>query len=768
MKRRIVSLCLAVLLLLPMVLTGCGDEAQKPTKAYKENFDTSRISEGLNGSAADAEGKYLIDENNNFALYWSDGRQCALLHDKANNKWYSTAPYEVYRKDTQEMAASADYEQNFDLYSPLRIKYIETNETTNVSNVESADSYWDSVYYDANASTLLYNKEEKVVGVRLTYNFPSQEITVAIDLRLNENGLEVRVPLDAIREKKRPVYEIELVPYFVSAANDRGGYVMVPSGSGALIPAKNLSTGEETYSEPVYGADLTERVTMIKHSKNQIHLPVFGSSDNGKGMLGIIGNGAACARINAVTGDEDMGYTAAYASFRIRGEENVVLTSQDNNAQSSASTYTESIAGYQYLSVQYQPLHGDATYVDMANTYRQHLIGKGYLQKRPETVPALSVNFLGSTQVTESLFGIPYQADVATTTLAQTQNIASELKQLIGDKAMLLTLSGYGEGGLANTTIGGGFDLSGKVGDDDDMDGLLDFANKNNTILAMDYNLVYFQEGSSGFGTSSSAAYTNSHLKVEMYNYELNTGIEDEKGLMWYLLSRDKLSAAAAEATAAAKDLNLKAISFTSLSNLAYSDYRDPRNTAKAQMDKDVEAVLKNVGKDGMALVATKANQYAAVMSDYITDIPTRSSQYTLFSQEIPFYALVFQGYKALSTASINTAINVDRAFLDAVATGTALQFTLCDTFHDALQFEQDTAYISGRYADWKDDIAKYVEKYSDLHGKVGNQAITAHEQVNGLTKTTFENGVTVYVNYTDAAMATPMGNVAPMDFIYG
>ena len=384
------------------------------------------------------------------------------------------------------------------------------------------------------------------------------------------------------------------------------------------------------------------------------------------------------------------------------------------------------------------------------------------------TVPALSVNFLGSTQVTESFFGIPYQSDVATTTLSQAQNISTELKQLIGDKAMLVTLSGYGEGGLANTTIGGGFDLSGKVGKDKDMQNLVDFANKNNTILAMDYNLVHFQEGSSGFGTSSSAAYTNSHLKVELYTYTLNTGVQDEKGLMWYLLSRDKLSDAAAEATAAAKDMNLKAISFGSLGQLAYSDYRDTRNTAKALMDKDVESALKTVVKDGMVVVSDKANLYAAVQSDYITNIPTRSSQYTLFSQEIPFYALVFQGYKALSTASINTAVNVDRAFLDAVSTGTALQFTLCDTFHDALQFEQDTAYISSRYADWKGDIAKYVEKYSDLHGKVGNQAITAHEQVNGLTKTTFENGITVYANYTDAAIATPMGTVQPMDFIYG
>ena len=46
--------------------------------------------------------------------------------------------------------------------------------------------------------------------------------------------------------------------------------------------------------------------------------------------------------------------------------------------------------------------------------------------------------------------------------------------------------------------------------------------------------------------------------------------------------------------------------------------------------------------------------------------------------------------------------------------------------------------------------------------------AIVAYEQANGVSKTTFENGVTVYVNYTDAAVVTPLGSVESMDFIYG
>lgn len=769
MKRRIFSLFLVVLLLLPMVLTGCGEEQPKQTKPYTANFATDRLTEGKDGSAADEDGNFLIDENDGFAMYWNDSRQCALLHDKVNDKWYGTTPYEYFTDEKQLSNIPANYE----LYNPLRIKYIDINPTTNASSVQPAiegtyeSSLERSVEKEAASSVLLYNKEGGIVGVRLTYNFPDLEISVAIDLRLNKNGIEVRVPMNCIRENSKKLYEIALMPYFVSAANDGGGYLMVPSGSGALIPAKTL-TEVQRFSEPVYGADQIERVTMLRTAKNQVHLPVFGSSDNGKGMLGIIGNGAACARINVTVGDAMVGYTAAYASFRIRGTEKVVLTSQENGATSGADTYTDSIAGYEYLSVQYQPLRGDASYVDMANTYREYLIGKGYLKKRPTNTPALSVNFLGATQITESFFGIPYQSDVATTTLAQTQAISADLKKLIGDKKMLITLSGYGEGGLANTTIGGGFDLSGTVGGSDEWESLVAFAKKNNTVLALDYNLTHFQEGSSGFSTNSSAAYSNSQLKFQLYTYKLSTGLEDKDGLSWYLLAREKLSAATDEAIAAAKELQLGAVSYGSLSNFAYSDYRAVRNTAKGQMDKDVEAELAKTVKAGLTVVSNKANQYAALQADYITEIPTHSSQYNLFSQDIPFYALVFQGYKNLTSASINTAVNVRSAFLDAVATGATLQFTLFNSYHDALQFEQDTAYISGRYSDWKGDIEAMVKESADLYNKVSGQAITAYEMVDGVSMTTFENGITVYVNYTDAAVETPKGTVESMDFIYG
>jgi len=177
---------------------------------------------------------------------------------------------------------------------------------------------------------------------------------------------------------------------------------------------------------------------------------------------------------------------------------------------------------------------------------------------------------------------------------------------------------------------------------------------------------------------------------------------------------------------------------------------------------------MSQCGEKGLKLVSDKANEYAALYADYIIETPTYTSMFSAFDKEIPFYSLVFQGYKNLTSPAINTAVNVRETYLRAVATGMTLQFTLCDTQHESLQFEANTAYISSVYSFWKDDITAMVQESADVHAKVGNQAITQYTIEDGMSTTVFEDGTTVYVNYTDEDMTCPAGTVPAMGFVYG
>ena len=171
--------------------------------------------------------------------------------------------------------------------------------------------------------------------------------------------------------------------------------------------------------------------------------------------------------------------------------------------------------------------------------------------------------------------------------------------------------------------------------------------------------------------------------------------------------------------------------------------------------------------KDDVKVIANNSNSYVAMNADYVTEVPQHSSLFDIFDQDIPFYSIVFQGYVPLTSSSINLAVNTRDTYLEAVATGMAPQFTLCNTLHESIQYDEDSAFVSSRYVDWKDQIAAMVEESAELYSKVGNQAIVSYEKTGDVSTTVFENGVVVVVNYADKAVTHDGVEIAANSFIY-
>ena len=761
-KRRINCLCLAVLLLVPMLLTGCGKNEEKPLGSYTENkgvlckTDTVK----LNGSK--------------YELTWVKERERFVLKDTVSgNEFYSTPEY---------------YEDR-ETCSPLMVEYLEEGK----QNLSQLDGLSDCVdYYSDEEKKNAYSVERIENGFRATYSFPQAEIAVAVEYVLTTDGMMIRVPVERLQENKHKIVEIKLAPYFVSATNDVEGeesYLMVPSGGGALIEAKRSGKVKEYY-EAVYGDDRAEPVTMQSRIQSQIYLPVFGATtvtmrdddlndkdageDQKIGMLGIIEEGVDCAMVYAKTGGEDYMnnmFSCAYAAFCIRSKEEIVYNSHGGQ-KSTGTRYSDAVTAAKNLTVRYLPLNAangdDTSYVGMAKRYRKYLQERGYLQSKVESAPALSVNLLGSTQITESLFGVPYQSDVSVTTLSEAQDIVAELKDLIGDKGMLVTLEGFGKGGLAHTEVGGGFELSSTVGKQKDLDALIAFAEENNIVLSMDYELAQFQGNGSGVRVGQDSAMLISSLKAQIGTFSMNTGLLNESGLSWYLLTRGQLTTMMDKAISAVKEHNVGAISIGSLSHMQYSDFREEGYAAMSGFSDTVAEMLKKASGDGLKVVAGDANAYAALVADYVTEVPMKSTRFNILSKEIPFYNLVFQGYKPLTSSSINLAVDVEKAYLQAVSTGMGLQFTLCNNLHEAIKFDEDTAFVSSRYEDWKDRIAEMSKESAALLAKIGNQSIVNYTMDGDLTITEFANGVKVYANYSNKAMTVNGIEIPSMGFKEG
>ncbi len=769
-KRKITCLCLAVLLLLPMLLSGCGKKPEKAIGSYTE----------LKGVLC--ETKTVTLDDSNYELTWvKDDLRFVLRDTVSGNEFYSTPEY----LDVTEPC------------SPLSVDYLEPN----AQNLSTVDGLADSMDYyynlDENDERLAYSVEEIDNGFRATYSFPAAQLAVAVEYILTTDGMMMRIPMDRLQENENKIYEIKLAPYFVSAVNDciivneegeqvpADSYLMVPSGGGALIEAKRSGTVKEYY-ESVYGDDKSEPITLQSRIQSQIYLPVFGATtismrdagdsfegnddvfDQKVGIIGIIEEGTDCAMVYAKTGGEDEmfnKFSCAYASFCIRSKEKVVYNSQ--GAQKSTGTrYSDTVTSAKNLTVRYIPLNDangeDTTYVGMAKRYRQYLQERGYLKDTVQNAPALSVNLLGGTQITESLFGVPYQTDVNTTTLAQAKDIVAELQGLIGDGKLLVSLEGFGQGGLAHTEVGGGFKLSAQVGKKTDLEALVAYAKEHNIPLSMDYELAQFQGAGSTIQLGQDTALCLSTLKAKISTYQMNTGLENDKGLFWYLLTRDQFVPMMEKAMAAVKKNNVGGISIGSLASIQYSDFREEGYAAMSGFSDAVSGLLQSASKEGLSVTVSDANAYAALNADYVTQVPMKSTRFKLFSEDIPFYTLVFQGYKPLTSSSINLAANVEETYLKAVSTGMGLQFTLCNNLHESVKFDEDTAFVSSRYEDWKGRITEMVNESSALLAKVGNQPIANYAQYGDLTITEFENGVVVYANYSDNVMALDDGTEIP------
>ena len=727
--------CLAWLLLVAMLgglLCACSSEqAGSSLVAFSIPEKLKTIKSGI------------VAENDRVCLSWDMNTVSLQLKDKSTGQIWSTIPYGYY----QSGGGGSNYVQN-GLCSSLYITYEDGEKHVEMEN----NSFRHAQYITA-------QKVEN--GVQLTYYFTNAEISVPVKYTLCEDGISATVDVKNITEGKYKILSVSVLPFFCSAENTDDNYLFVPSGSGALMMTDDTDRSTRRYSEQVYGPDAAAMPVFQNTAQNTVRLPVFGAKNGNHAMLAVITSGAEMATVNAVAGDEQYGYSAAYATFALRG----LSTTYIGNSWGGSNTVKQYSADVINVDpcVRYVLLDKkNADYNGMASAYREYLKKTSGLKENVAT-PDLMLTMLGGMPVRELFMGVPYEDMSVMTSFADAKNILSDILDKTG-ASMAVNLKGFGSTGLDAGKLGGGFQADSAFGGEKGLQSLADWCGENSIDSFFDYDLVFYRKSGHGFSVRDSAI-TAGLIRATYFDYDIVT--HQQTGNAMYLANRYTMAKSASKVVSLATQQGMTGAGISTLSNTAYSDYNSRNYYCKAHMSDDVQRLITAMNTAGLKTFGEQANAYAAAKLDYIYDTPTGSSGFFALDADIPFYQMVFKGSAGLSGGAINLAQDPRTEFLKTVATGSSLGYTLCDSAERDVLLGIHSAVGSSVYAGLSDEITEYVTQAQPLLEKVRTAAIVSYEKTGNVSKTVFDNGVVLYVNYGIAAEQTELGTLEALSFRY-
>ncbi len=736
--KKCVLFAVCCILLLSMV--GCSSSKTETYPVYDGDAAVSTVASGV------------VASNAAYELIWDETAYCVMLRDVQTGYIWSNIPYESL--------------QEGDFNSTIDITVVKQENLT----VDTFDGYSDAVENGKVSCEKVEN------GVRVTYYFESAQISVPVIYTLGATSLDVTVDAQNIGEGDAyKILSVSVAPLLCSALNENeGSYVMVPSGSGSLIYAKETVEGTRKYSGLVYGRDLSQAYVELTVDEEALRLPVFGVKNGDNGMLCVMKDGAESATVQVEAGNRRTGYTTVYPTYYIRGYDDLPTNSSNKAVLGGGDSYM--VASTMRTSVNptlsYFPLKGeDADYHGMAKCYRQYLESTGGMLKTSSGTN-YGLTILGGAQVTGSLLGIPYDSTIATTTFAQAQTMLSSLSESTTIQPTV-RLVGFGDRGVNPGSVAGGFSFASVFGTDAQRAALETYCADKGVSLFSDFDLVRFCLSGDGFSATSDVAQSASLRKSICY--PIGTPQREKKLKYPYkLLSRSQLIPASEKLLNMADKKNLSGVSFMTLGHTAYSDFADSVYAVKGNTQTEVSAIIKSFLEGGHA-VAGGPNAYSAIASSVVFDVPTDNGGNFVFDAEIPFYELVFSGTKPIFGESVNLADDTNRAILRTLAYGAKLSFSVLYEYDTDLT-ETDMLYAgmgaSKLYACSFSANEKLInstlEKYGALYEKINNASMVRYTALSAsVTETVFDNGVTLYINHSDAVADSPVGELAAYEVRY-
>lgn len=595
---------------------------------------------------------------------------------------------------------------------------------------------------------LAIDNEEHGIGGGLSEK-PS--FTVVIEYRLEGDSLVVYIPGSMIEESEGfNIRNIELLKFFGAAGPEEQGYMLVPDGSGGLIFLNNGKKNAEVYAQRVYGDDLNDNTGRRKQIAESVRLPVFGLKSGNHAWFAEIEQGEAIASITADISGRQNNYNNIYASFLIRGEDELDLykgTRVEEIQLLTDARYTGD------LQIRYRFLSGsDASYSGMAKLYRGQLEAAGKIAPIAEEgdIP-FYVDVLGAVDKRKSFLGVPYKGIVAMTTIEEAGEIADALEAR-GIRNVQMRYIGWFNGGI-NHSITSKVKMVGKLGSRKELQQLAQRLESMGGRLYPDVAFQHVLRKNFAFKPASDAA---RHVTREQaWRTPFNRGfnrMDTDLGIYW-LLSPAKLPHFVDRFMDRYDKYGLNAISLRDLGDLVHADYRVNRVIFREPAKNITAEQIAKLNERYDHILITGGNDYALPYADHIVNVPMEGSRFNIVDEVVPFYQMVLHGYIDYAGSPINLHDEQDTRYhlLRAAEYGAAPHFLWSHESSSMLKFTPYDYMFSTRYTDWLDEAAELYARLNEALAMVRTKPMEEHiRHQDGVVEVRYAGGTSIFVNYND------------------
>ncbi len=383
----------------------------------------------------------------------------------------------------------------------------------------------------------------------------------------------------------------------------------------------------------------------------------------------------------------------------------------------------------------------DATWLGMAEAYRDYLVKNGTLTKLTEEdvsedIP-LYMEVFGTVETQQIVATLPMTVQTPLTTFENILTMYNELAEQ-GVKNINFKLTGFANGGMYSS-IPSSLKWESKVGGKSGFRDLIESAQEINDKgdgshlgLYPDFDFAYCIENSlfDALSLKKDAIRTIDNRYSSLRQYSAT----QQKYVSFYQLaiSPSRYSKFYEKLIKNYSKYDINTMSVGTLGNALNSDFDEDDPYNREDSKEFTVKAFEDLKAAGYQLMTDGGNVYSWAYVDHILNMDLDSSRYVRSSCSVPFLGAVLHGYVQFAGGALNEEGNTDYAILKAIENGAGMYFIL--SYQNTEELKEDellSQYYSIRYDIWREDVATYYNELNSLLSDVQTMLIVDHRFLN-------------------------------------